>query len=249
MSGRGTHKAGHLSAPRRARPGAGAMPRMLLAPLCLALGSGAFVFSHASPPDPVRLTPPGQVALAGATAPLDLGASSTAAAGEQAAAVPATAAAVAGPAAPVAPTTAPGTPQAGSGDVSPPAPAAAVATTVAQPTPASADEAQVLDVLGIVFDLARPFAQKAAYVEGADGLAPLYERFVSVGGQLGQIELRPRDVVAGTDEAQFTFDALLDGTTIRQGIPGTMRRVGPAWQLTRTSMCLALTLTGLACPA
>jgi hypothetical protein len=120
---------------------------------------------------------------------------------------------------------------------------------VAPPVPDSADEAQVLQVLELVFDLDLPFAQKAPYIEGGDQIGPLYEQFVIVGQQFGELELRPRDVVAGPDEAQFSFDALLNGTTVREGIPGTARRIGPAWQVTRTSMCSALTLAGLACPA
>ena len=65
----------------------------------------------------------------------------------------------------------------------------------------------------------------------------------------GLTALRPRDVVAGPDEAQFTFDALLNGTTVREAIPGSVQRIGPAWQVTRASMCAALALAALTCPA
>lgn len=239
---------------RRAQRAAGR--RLLLLPTTLALVAGAVVLGRGDPDVGLRVDPPAALARGAGGRAGDAGVSRQLAPTTEATVLPGQPGTGGGGGAPAAGPAATGAAAPG-GPVTPSTAAASAAaplpvapsTTVARPVAGSADEAQVLQVLDLVFDLELPFPQKAPYIEDGPELAPLYDQFVVIGQQLGELELRARDVVAGPDEAQFSFDALLNGATVRQGIPGTARRVGPAWQLTRASMCQALALAALACPA
>lgn len=245
----------HARSPRAGTPAR----RLLLLPTSLALAAGVFVLGRGgTEPALARDVPAAFTVVDGGAAPP---------AAHGAAPVPGGAApgeGIAGAAAgsPSGPTGAPprpiGSPTGPGGSAGAPAlqQPPAVAPSPVPPTPTvtppvadSIEEAQILQVLDLVFDMDVPFAQKAPYLEGSDQIAGLYDQFVVVGQQFGQLELLPRDVAAGADVAEFSFDAVLNGVTVREAIPGTAQRIGPAWQVTRSSMCEALALAGLTCPA
>ena len=123
-------------------------------------------------------------------------------------------------------------------------------TSTTAPAPdASLDERDVRSVLGLVFDLGRPWSQKAPYIEAADVLAAPYQQLVAATSAFGAVELRVADVQVQGDQAPFTVDAYLNGALVRPAIPGTAERVGPAWRLTRSSVCGALSVVAITCPA
>jgi hypothetical protein len=122
-------------------------------------------------------------------------------------------------------------------------------TSTTAPGPGtSLDERDLRAVLGLVFDLGRPWSQKAPFIEGADSLAVPYQQLVAATTAFGTVELRVADVSVQGDQAPFTFDAYLNGVLVRPAIPGTAERVGPAWRLTRPSVCGALAVAAIACP-
>lgn len=123
-------------------------------------------------------------------------------------------------------------------------------TSTTAPAPdASLDERDVRSVLGLVFDLGRPWSQKAPYIEASDVLAAPYQQLVAATTAFGAVELRVADVQVQGDEAPFTVDAYLNGALVHPGIPGTAERVGPAWRLTRSSVCGAMAVVAISCPA
>jgi hypothetical protein len=129
-------------------------------------------------------------------------------------------------------------------------PATYAPTSTTAPAPGSSlDEGDVREVLGLVFDLGRPWAQKAPFIESADSLALPYQQLVAATTAFGTVELRVSDVKVEGDQAPFTVDAYLNGALVRPGIAGTAQRVGPAWRLTRASLCDAIAVAAVTCPA
>jgi hypothetical protein len=122
-------------------------------------------------------------------------------------------------------------------------------TSTTAPAPGSSlDEGDVREVLGLVFDLGRPWSQKAPFIESADALAAPYQQLVAATSAFGAVELRVADVRVEGDQAPFTVDAYLNGALVRAAIPGTAQRVGPAWRLTRASVCDAFAVAAVTCP-
>jgi len=98
-------------------------------------------------------------------------------------------------------------------------------------------------------DSARPFEEKAPFIEGAAELRATIDAYGTTGTQLGGITIVPTDVVVAGPVATVTYDIHFAGQPAYGDQTGVVTLTDGTWIVGRDQFCAFMALARGACPA
>ncbi len=111
------------------------------------------------------------------------------------------------------------------------------------------DVDEIVAVYAAAFDSTTSFEEKAAVIDGADGLEETVASYATTGETMGGVTTQVDAVSIDGDTASVTYTLMFAGNPTYPGLQGDAIRTAEGWKISREMFCGIMTSARVGCPA